>query len=160
MSYKNDENLRSELESFYDRQSAEKAAEEIFEGEEILRENPAPGPSERLKAQIKTQIRQELMRQRSRRSFRLVYEMAAAAAVIFIVFAVSINLPHSHPVISPGTTVGFWDSNDTDIMVLTARVDQIEQELRGAQSTKVTGTNKADELESDLIYIDSDFWKG
>jgi hypothetical protein len=170
MNYNSDENLRHLFESFYDSDKAGQAAEDVFEGERILRENPAPRPSEGLKAQIKTRVGLTLMRSRKVSSYRFVYQMAAAAAVIIIVFAVTIKTTDNEQM--PLQRLSFipaavWDSNnitrdDADLLVLTAKIDQAEQELAGAQLTQYifNGTDPTDELEMELINIDTEFWKG
>jgi len=164
------DDLKSQFESFLDPQNAAYAAEDVFEGDRILNENPAPMPSEQLKARIKSRVRLTLMRTRRVSSRRFVYQLAAAAAAIIIVFGISIqmvdNKPgHIRPIAQISAAV--WDgtnitSDDAELSRLSAGIEQVEQELSGTQLTLniADSADAADELEMELINIDSDFWKG
>jgi len=164
------DDLKSQFESFLDPQNAAYAAEDVFEGDRILNENPAPMPSEQLKARIKSRISLTLMRTRRVRSYRFVYQLAAAAAAIIIVFGVSIKMvdnKQGHEWTTVKIPAAVWDGtnitrDDAELSRLSAGIEQVEQELSGTKFTlsMADSTDAVDELEMELINIDSDFWKG
>ena len=173
MENRNSENLRELFEKFFDAEQAESCVEDIQKAEQILRENPAPEPDERLIANIKAEIAVRLQAVRVHRFRRIIYEVAGAAAAILIVAAVSLQLFEKAP---PGhREVGYasllptaiWESDDIaaddeDLAVFTAQIEQIEDEVQTLQSDEDTGNGDSTivELEMELIEINGDFWKG
>ena len=173
MENRNSENLRELFEKFFDAEQAESCVEDIQKAEQILRENPAPEPDERLIANIKAEIAVRLQAVRVHRFRRIIYEVAGAAAAILIVAAVSLQLFEKAP---PGRReVGYasllptaiWESDDIaaddeDLAVFTAQIEQIEDEVQTLQSDEDTGNGDSTivELEMELIEINGDFWKG
>jgi hypothetical protein len=61
-------------------------------------------------------------------------------------------------------SAGVWDgADDTDVTVLKAEVENIQSELSGVQSDSIStgGTNTtAGDLETELIEVNGDMWKG
>ncbi len=174
MNRRNEENLKKLFERFVGAEQAEKAVEDIRKGEQILRENPAPQPSDELIDEIKFEIAKGLLlRQKEVSGFRKVaYKVAVVAAAVIILSAISIKFLEKGK--ETGRTVyasiiptAIWESDDiaaddADLAILSAEVEQIEGEMLALQSGESEGNGQRaiTELEMELIEIDSDFWKG
>jgi len=177
MNRRKEENVKKLFEKFMEAEQAEKAVEDIRKGEQILRENPAPQPSDELIAGIKFEIAKGLLlRQTDVSGFRkTAYKIAAVAAAVMILAAISIKF--FAKVDKPYKAVKFeyvsiiptsiWESDDiatddTDLAILNAEVEQIEGEMLALQSDENGGNSQraVTELEMELIEIDSNFWKG
>jgi len=149
------------------------ADEDIQEGEEILREYPAPEPSAALIADIKAEIGERLLGRKRISWRRVVYETAAVAAAVIILAVVSVKL-FERPSDEPGRVVyasiiptAIWESDDiasddTALAMLTAEIEQIEEEALALRLGGDVGNGERviAELEMELIEINSDFWKG
>jgi len=178
MTNRNEENLKELLERFVGPQQAQKAAENISKAEQILRDNPAPKPSSELIAEIKSEIGSELLRSRTTRTYRFrktVFEIAAVAAAVIIISAISMTFfPKPDKTDKPGKIsyaslipASVWEgddiaTDDVDLAILNAEVEQIESEVLALQSgeDESNGQTAVTELEMELIEIESDFWKG
>ena len=178
MANKNEENLKELLERFVGPEQAQKAAENIRKAEQILRDNPAPKPGSELIAEIKSEIGAELLRSRTTKTSRFrktTYEVAAVAAAVIIISAVSITFfPKPDKPEKPGgisyaslIPTSVWEgddiaTDDADLAALNAEVEQIENEVLALQSGEGEGNGQSavTELEMELIEIESDFWKG
>ncbi len=166
---KKKENLEELFARFGD---AGQAVSDIEKGERILREYPAPEPEAEVIAKIKARVGEALQQQEKGAWRGTAYKLAAVAAVIAIVAAVSVRVfePDRITVSEPVAAVmeaGLWDSDDVsadDAVLATydAELEQIESEffaLRlGENGQSYNGT--ITELEIEYIEINSDFWKG
>jgi len=177
MNGQDEKNLKELFEKFVGSSEAEKAVEDIRKGEQILRENPAPQPSSEVIDEIKYEIAKDLLQKRTGAyGFRkTVYEVAAVAAIVTILTAISIKFfvksdePYG-PVKTEYASViptSFWDSedavtDDTNLAILTAKIEQIEGEMLSLQlgRSESNGQTAVTELEMELEEIESDFWKG
>ncbi len=173
MENRNRENLRELFEKFFDAEQAESCVEDIQKAEQIFREHPAPEPDDMLIANIKAEIAMRLQAARAHRFRRIIYEVVGAAAAILIVATVSLQLfqkdaPQNIDFIQASLIpTEIWISNDIaaddeDLVVFTAQIEQIEDEVMALQSGEDTGNGDSTiaELEMELIEINSDFWKG
>ena len=173
MENRNQENLRELFEKFFDAEQAESCVEDVQKAEKIFREHPAPEPDDMLIANIKAEIAMRLQAARAHRFRRIIYEVAAAAAAILIVAAVSLQLfqkdgPKNGEVVYASLIpTEIWVSDDIaaddeDLAAFTAQIEQIEDEVQALQSGEDTGNGDSTiaELEMELIEINSDFWKG
>jgi len=174
MDDRNHENLRELFEKFFDAEQAESCVENIRKAEKIFRDHPAPEPDDMLIANIKAEIAMRLQGSRAHRIRRIIYEVVGAAAVIFFVAAVSLQLflqkdtPQNGDFIQASIIpTEIWEGDDITIdddnlAVFTAQIEQIEEEVIALQSGKETGNGDSTltELEMELIEINSDFWKG
>ena len=174
MENRNSENLRELFEKFFDAEQAERCVEDIRKAEQILRENPAPEPDELLIANIKAEIAMRLPAIRAHRFRRIIYEVIGAAAAILIVAGISLQLfgikpvgPRDEYVYAALIPTSIWESDDIasdddDLAVFTAQIEQIEDEVLALQSDEDTGSGDSTlaELEMELIEINGDFWKG
>ena len=173
MEDRNKENLRELFEKFFDAEQAESCVEDIQKAEQILRENPAPEPDGLLIANIKAEIAMRLPAVRAHRFRRIIYEVIGAAAAILIVAGVTLQLfappagledEYNYAGLIP---TKIWESDDIvtdddDLAVYTAQIEQIEDEVMALQSGEDTGNGDSTivELEMELIEINGDFWKG
>jgi hypothetical protein len=99
--------------------------------------------------------------------------VAGVAAAILIVAAVSLQLfekgtpRHGEVVYASLIPTAIWESDDItadddDLAVFSAQIEQIEDEVTALQSGEGTGNGDSTitDLETELIEINSDFWKG
>ena len=173
MNSQNEENLKELFERFADAEQAEKHVEDVQKAEQILREYPAPKPDDMLIANIKAEI---AMRMPARRAYvfrRMVYKVAAVAAAVVILAAVSLRL-FEKDVVEPQRVAyasliprAIWESDDiaaddVDLAIFTAEAEQIEDEVLTLQFGEdgSNGERAVSELEMELIEIEGDFWKG
>ena len=169
MNNRNDENLEELFGKFFSPEEVGQVEEDIREVEQILSENSAPKPDEELVSDIKAQVAAVLLH---RAAFRqTVYKVAAVAAMFLILAGVSVKLFEQqaskriqYASIMPAV---LWESDniaadDTDLAVLNAEMEQIESEAIALRLDEKNGNGEAglDELETELVEIDSDFWKG
>ena len=173
MSGGNEENLKEIFERFLNSKEAEQATEDIQKAAQILREHPAPEPDDQLIGDIKANIAQALVRRRTNAFKRAVFKVTVVAAVFIIVATVSVKLFEKSTDKGERFTTAsimptaIWESDDVavddvDLAVLTAEIEQVEDEILALQLGE-NGGNGSDvimELEIELIEIDSDFWKG
>ena len=157
------------LDRFFGVTEAGAAAEDIRVGERILKAHPAPAPDAALIDWINAQVAARLARRR--RLSRLYRSLVAAAAVIVVA---SIGwLGHSP---TPSTTVSrasiipaaVWESDDiaaddVELMYFNSAIRQIEAQVRVLESGEgqvETVGPAVDEIEMELIAIETEFWKG
>ncbi len=159
-----------------DTDAARQAAEDIERGDELLRTNSAPQPSETLLAEIKNNVATAVRRRHSIAIKQRVWATAAVAAVILLVSAIALKMFDRPPVttrtvasaaVIPAIPAKFWESSDitiddTDIAMLTAEVETIENELLALRMNEDfgNGNGAVDDLELELIETGGDFWKG
>jgi len=172
MNKRNEENLKELFEKFLDSEQAERNAEDIRKGEEMFREYPAPKPDDELIADIKAEIARELLGRKRRVTKRVVYKVAAVAAVFFILAVLNVKIFEKGG--GPGKVIKasvlpavLWDSediaaDDVDLAILTAAIEEIESEALALELGENGGNGQIDvtELEIELMEINSDFWKG
>lgn len=160
----NEENLKELFERFVSTEEAEEAMEDIQKAEEILRGQSAPEPNSELVADIKAEIAGALLRRNFR---RMAYKTAVAVAVVIFVAVVSVKLlergggePKRFATASI-IPAAIWESDDADLAILTAEIEQIEGRVLTLQlgENGVNGDRDLIELEMRLIALDSDFWK-
>jgi len=173
MEGQNKENLKELFEKFGDSEQAKQAVEDIQKAERILRKQPAPEPDGELIANIKAEIARALLRRKANAFRRIAYKVAAAAAAVIILAAISAKLfekdrgePErlAYASIIPAA---IWESDDIatddeDLAILAAEIEQIESELQAWQLGENGGNGHIDvvELEMELIEINNIFWKG
>jgi len=169
MNSENKENIEELFEKFLDPQQARQAAEDIRQGEQIISQHPAPVSDAKLVAEIKAEMAENLHRQKARTHRRMVYKLAAAAAVL-VLAGVSVKLSittNSGPPKTFAISEVIWESDDitaddNQLAVLTAEIEQIESEIMALQlaDNGSNGYGAVTDLEIELVEIDSDFWKG
>ena len=172
MNGRNEDNLKDLFEKFLDSEQAERNAEDIRKGEEILREHAAPEPDGEVIADIKAEVARELLSRERRVTKQVVYKVAAVAAAFLILAVVSVKLfekgGEQRKVIAASILPSvLWDSediaaDDVDLAILTAEIEEIESEALALELGENGGNGLAElaELEMELMEIDSDFWKG
>lgn len=166
MSERNEENLRELFEGFVSPEQADEAVEDIVKAEQILRDNPAPEPSKELINSIKSQVTWSLLRRREHIR-RMRYEaVAAVAAAVLVVATIGTKLFEwgrgRTERIYAASIVAPWEGEDPYLAVLTSEVEQIENDVLTLEKGRTNGRSKraVDELEVEVIEINSDFEKG
>jgi hypothetical protein len=167
------ENLKELLAGFMDAGSARQAEEDIEKGDELLCHWSAPQPGENVLAEVKKKVA-ATVRQRHRIALqRRIWAAAGVAAAIVIVSALALKLFEKQPVEQTALRYAaaiperVWEGSDitkddADIVVLAAEVETIENELAGAQlnDTSGNGSTAVGDIETELIEIGGNFWKG
>jgi hypothetical protein len=173
MREKNVENLDELLARFMDAGQAKDAAEDIRAGDRVFAENPAPPPEPALIAKINTAISTTLQINRSIAFRRRIYKMTAVAAAFIIFASLSVRI-FEPPAIHQGGAAyaaiipaAVWEgddiiADDAELATISAAMDQIEGEMLAVQDGEggFEGYDELLDLESELIDIESDFWKG
>jgi len=172
MNGQKEENLKELFEKFFTTEQAQKAVEDVQKAEHILNEHPAPEPDKELIADIKSAIAASLLAKQTSIFRTIVYKAAAVAAAVIIVAAIGVNLinkgDRSEKVVYASIIPrAIWESvdiaaDDVDLAILTAEIEQIEDEVLALQLGKSGGDSDTavTELEMELIETDSYFWKG
>jgi hypothetical protein len=170
MDYENKENMKELFGKFFGAEQAEKYIEDFEKAEQILRQYPAPGPDDMLVANIKAEIAMRLPARKATLHRRIFFETAAIAASFIILAFVGLSLfkTTSNEIRPPIISAAIWDSKDitTDDMELAGynvELEQLENELQNLQSSdeglEVASAGALTELETNLMEIDSGFWK-
>jgi hypothetical protein len=162
------ENLRELLAGFMDEAAARQTAEDIEKGEEILGANQAPQPDERVLAEVKKNVVAALRRRRTVVFQKRILGAAVAAAIVVVSVLTMIrygNLSNSHQtrMVAASIPSRVWEgADDADVTVLKAEIENIQSELSGVQSddTGGNGSTAVDDLETELIEVNGDMWKG
>ena len=165
------ENLRELLAGFMDEAAARQTAEDIEKGEEILGANQSPPPDEQVLAEVKKTVVAALRQRRSVVLQKRILGAAVAAAVIIVSVLVLMrygNQQNSQQTRTVAKSVSIssqvWEgADDADVTVLKAEIENIQNELSGAQSDSIStgGTNTAaGDLETELIEVNGNMWKG
>lgn len=168
MKERNEEDVRDLFARFLEGEAAEKGAEDIRKGEEILGEHTGPEPDGELIADIKARMRRELLVEKTRLTKGVVVRVAAVAAAFVIVAAVSVKLFERGREEKPPKIVKaailpseIWEDNG-DVATLNAAVEDAEDEVLALRlgTNGDNGEASLVELERELVEIVSDFWKG
>jgi hypothetical protein len=172
MNTDNNENLDGLFEIFGDSKPAHVSAEDIRQGDQILKDCPAPQPPQQLIAAVKAKVARELS-VRSVTAFRITAaKVAAVAAVLLVVAAIGLKIFDTGPNSDATPTVALiptaiWDSNDIAaddavLAALIAEVNEIEGEALALQLGENGGNGYSDLSELEMEYVEtvSDFWKG
>jgi len=143
MNGQNEENLKKLFEKFYTAEQAQRAVEDVQKAEQLLRKHPVPEPDDMLIANIKAEIAMRLPLRRADVFRRMAYKVAAVAAAVIIVTAISVSLfekgDRSEKVVYASIIpTAIWESDDiatddVDLAILTAEMEQIEDEVLALQ---------------------------
>ncbi|MGA2071761.1 MAG: hypothetical protein ABSG97_10485 [Sedimentisphaerales bacterium] len=160
--------MRELLTGFMDEAAARQTAEDIQKGDEILGANLSPQPDELLLAEVKKNVVAALRRRRTVVFQRRILTAAVAAAIVVVSVLALIrygNSPNSHQtrMVAAAIPSGVWEgADDADVTVLKAEVENIQSELSGVQSDNAggNGSTAVDDLETELIEVNGDMWKG
>ena len=161
------ENLRKLLAGFMDEAAARQTADDIEKSEEILGAYSAPQPDERVLAEVKKNVVAALRRRRTVVLQSKILGAAVAAAVIVVSVLTLMrygNPPNSHQtrMFAASIPSRVWEGADAaDVTILKAEIENIQSELSGAQSDDGGNTSTAvGDLETELIEVNGDMWKG
>ena len=164
----NNENLNELLGKFLGPEDVEQGLEDFAKAEQIFNANPAPQPDAMLIADIKSNVEAALAAKKSFR--RAVYKVMSVAAAIFITAIISVLVFESggnRYVATITMPAVIWESDDmafddAEMVTLAAEIEELESEAMALQLAENGGSgyDAAEELEMELIEIDSDFWKG
>jgi hypothetical protein len=174
MATQDQENLHELFERFLDPEQAARAVQDVRRAEQILRDNPAPEPDKSLITNIEAEIAQVLQRHKRASAFAgIVCRVAAVAAVVVVATAMSLMFlekgEHERAEVTTASMMprAIWESqdivaDDADLAVLTAEIEQVEEEALSLELGQNGGNGEKSvvELEIELIAIETDFWKG
>ena len=164
------ENLIELLKRFMDAPAAEAAADEIRTGEEFLEAYPAPVADARTLAALK--VRMAVAARRRRRNVRILRAVGAVAAAVVVMSLIGL-LGRSPTRSIPGVTYAgiipnaIWESDDLatddlDLAYYTSEIRRIEAQMRAVEAgdANTHGGDTLEELEMELMRIETEFWKG
>ena len=163
------ENLKELLAGFMDAGSARQAKEDIEKGDELLCHWSAPQPGDVVLAEVKKKVAAAVRRRHRIALQRRIWAAAGVAAAIVIVSVLALRLSERQTVGPTAIVIPerVWEGSDitkddADIVVLAAEVETIENELAGAQlnDTSSNGNTAISDIETELIEINGNFWKG
>ena len=174
MENQDEENLKELFGKFMSSEHAGELAEDVPKVERIFQENPAPEPESALIADINERIVRALQQRKVSSFRRMVYKAAAVAATVIIITAAGIMFfgrrgdevgrIAAKPTILSSTV---WENedvsaDDTDLATLVAEVEQSELDVHSLRFGEGGGNGYTQfaELETELMEINSDFWKG
>jgi intein/homing endonuclease len=168
-----EENLKDLFERFLNAEQAKKAVEDVAKAERILCKYPAPEPDGELIVNIKAEIAASLLRKKENAFRRIVYKTTAVAAGFILLAAIGVKLfekgrgEPERPASDSIMPKAVWESerladDDVNSAALIAEVEQIESDLLAVQwgENGGNGYETVTELETELIEINGDFWKG
>jgi hypothetical protein len=150
-----------------DEPAARAAHEDIQAGERWLDTCPAPLPDAWVITAIKTQMAVSALRRH--RITRLVHTAVAAAAAVIVLALIgllgpgSTSQPHmSYAAIIP---TAIWESDDIttddlDLAYFASEIRQIEAQVQALDAGERGIGPAPDELENELIALETEFWKG
>ena len=163
------ENLTELLRRFMDETAAETAAKDIDAGDSLLRAFPVPAPSN----QTVTAIKVEMVAVRDRHRWRVRVLGGSLAAAAAVIMALVIGRPGSGPGTPPGLSFAtliprtIWESDDLarddlQLVYFNGEVRQIEAQMRALEADEDDpgGTASPDDLEGELMAIETELWKG
>ncbi len=171
MDNRKNENLDELLARFYGTE-AKKVADDIAEGERILREYPDPKPDEETIILLKAKVAKVVALKREQALRRTYYRMAAFAAAVIMVALVSVALLENKLIESKQTATAVKATQeiskdeffygDDEIATLSGEVEQAGDELMALEAGIADYDLDSDwiDVETGLIDIESDFWKG
>ncbi|MBN1360687.1 MAG: hypothetical protein JW993_08850 [Sedimentisphaerales bacterium] len=153
---------------FVGTEQSEAAAEDIRRGQTLLELYPAPQPDARLVASIKRRIAGRLAHRH--RFAHLAYRIAPAAAAVIVIALLGRfrHGPAGSTQISYASLIptAIWESDDinaddVELAYFAAEIEQIEAQMRALEAGDAdsNGANALDEVEVELLRIDTEFWK-
>ncbi len=162
------DNLKELFERFVPSSDAEAAAREVRAAEDLLRDRPAPQPSDEMIVGIKLQIRNTLSgRQQTSHPFYR-YVGAAAAVILVALLGYLGQGPRSRPNLSHAALIptAIWESDDiasddSDMAYFASEIQSIEAQVRALEAGEGenAGAGALDEVEMELMRINTEFWK-
>jgi len=170
MNTRKNKNLNELLARFYGSE-ARKVADDIAEGERILRKYPDPKPDEETIILLKTKVAKAVVVHRERALRQTYYRVATFAAVVIVIAFVSVQWLEHRPIesVRVATTVtsdvsednGFFNG-ETELETLSAEVEQVGDEIMALDFGVASEDLDSEwiDVEMGLIDIESDFWKG
>ena len=167
------ENPEKNFARFVSDQEAKTFAKDIKWADDEFESRPAPEPSDSLLSDINTQVGFAIVAERAANVRRAFYKVMAVAAVLIFISLISVkffnpqktNTNQLIPIVALSKSIWQSDdivSDDAHLATLTAEMNDIESQLLALEigSFFEDGTSQIDDLELELIDIDSDFWKG
>lgn len=168
MKNRDQDNLKALFERFMPPAEAETAAEEVNAVDKMMQAYPAPQPRPEIVSGIKLQIGTQLSR-RNEVSHPFYRFVGAAAAVILVVLIGFLGRgPQTRPNLSHAALIptAIWESDDLaaddrDIAYFASEIRQIETEMRALEAGESETVEVAalDEVEIELMQINTEFWK-
>jgi hypothetical protein len=166
------EEIKKLLEQFMEAKQAGESAEDIFHGERLLGEHPAPEPDWELIRNVKTAIRMRLAEEQTRPNrvqiLLKAVSIAAVLAIVSLLGTLILNQTTPEPIEVAGSSTNqvLWESDDifagdNNLMVLDTELKQIQSELRTLKrgGTESNVARELYDIESELVVFASDFWE-
>jgi len=166
------ENIEKLFGEFLSEEESLRAAENVQKGERILREHPAPAPAGELLADINSKVVKALAAKGAKTRRLIACRVAAVAAVVIILIAISAKFFGKGPAVQTPVTLepmqrAVWESDgissgQTELALLRDEVEQAEAKVSDLKFGRDGGYGGKEfvEIEMELTDISGDFWKG
>ncbi|MBN2128799.1 MAG: hypothetical protein JW741_04855 [Sedimentisphaerales bacterium] len=170
MGNRNREDWQALFGRFFDTAGADAAAEDVRTGERLLDAFPAPKPSDELIEYINAQM--VARRTRKRRLAHLSRALTAVAAVIVVAALALLGhgpAPRHTTHVSYASIIpaSVWESDDVnaddaDLMYFHSEIRRIEAQMEALESSgdDFGPAEDVEEIEMELMQIETEFWKG
>ncbi|MEN6576737.1 MAG: hypothetical protein ABFD90_10365 [Phycisphaerales bacterium] len=163
------ENLTELLRQFMDESAAQAAQADIEGAERILDAHPTPAPSPHTLSAVKSLMVIAAARRRRRIHIFRGAVATAAAVVLTVLLGRYGSAPTDQARVNFASIIptAVWESrdiaaDDLDLVYFTSQIHQIETQMRDLEAEDVVpGDNDVlDNIEIELIAIETEFWKG
>ncbi|MCD4832025.1 MAG: hypothetical protein K8R02_09545 [Anaerohalosphaeraceae bacterium] len=170
---KQSENLRQLTEQFFDSAQARQVRKDLEKGNQLLRQADDLKVPDELAKSIKTDIRVQLKNRKRNYKPVMIMKIAAVAAAVAIVFILSShngtkvevkplsqNLPETKSVWEH-----FESQEDIELALLSEEIEELASAIRAvnlsdSENGYATVSGETDNLEAELIEVETIFWKG
>lgn len=169
---KDNENLNDLLNNFFDEDLALQAKRDIEAGEQLLSDHPAPAPGKIITDSIKSRISASLDAHKQRRFHAIAKRMAIAVAIVVLVMTgIRFNGHRDRrvidvAVIDKSILKNIWQEDSADrtslLDTLAAQIDDIAATVLSIRldEHRPQQSDALKEIETELLDISVDFWKG
>jgi hypothetical protein len=163
------ENLTELLRRFMDDSAAQAVQADIEVAERILETYPAPAVSPATLSTIRALTIATAARKHRRTQVFRGTVAVAAALILTVLIGRHGPAPSSRPGISFASIIptAIWESDDIaaddlDLVYFASEIRQIEAQMQAIDSeeTEIHGDRALDDLQIELIAIETEFWKG
>ena len=169
MEHRDRDDLKALFGRFLGVEEGNAAAEEVRRGDKLLGLYPAPQPTPEVLTDIKRHLAVRLTKHRHRIA-HVAYRVVPAAAAVIVVALVTLfgHRPTGPRDVSYASLIpaAIWESDDisaddAELAYFTAEIKQIEAQMRALEAGEndSTGTDALDEVEVELLRIDTEFWR-
>ncbi len=169
MTTENEKQLKTLLSQFYDSEQSDQALDDINWADKVFDSQPAAAPSDSVTSRLKQNITARLAQQKLAHIRLRRYEAVAVAAAIVIIafaglrfFTATQTLPKLAVIASAAPILDVFAETDSELETLEDEIDQLQSDILALRFEQDNDINEdlVDQLETDFIETETDFWKG